>query len=119
MSGGVNLDAVRNRFDVLKRLGDTIAYASNWKTYSVANIIEKYPADSIAIIIDCGTEDFFYPINHQLHEKMLQLKIPHEYIERPGKHDWVYWGNAVKYQLFFFKNYFNKNGSASNQSVRL
>ena len=80
MSGGVNLDAVRNRFDVLKRLGDTIAYASNWKTYSVANIIEKYPADSIAIIIDCGTEDFFYPINHQLHEKMLQLKIPHEYI---------------------------------------
>ena len=118
MSGGVNLDAVRNRFDVIKRIGDTLAYASNWEKYSVANIIEKYPSDSIAIIIDCGTEDFFYAINHKLHEKMLQLKIPHEYIERPGKHDWIYWGNAVKYQLFYFRNYFNKSAAASNLSVR-
>ncbi len=108
MSGGVDLSASRNRFEIIKRIGDTIAYSDNWKKYSVINLVETYPkADSLSIIIDCGTEDFFYPINHALHEKMLRLKIPHEYIERPGKHDWVYWGNAIKYQLLFFREYFD------------
>lgn len=108
MSGGVELYTSRNKYDIIKRLGDTLTHADNWKKYSVINVIESYPADSLAIIIDCGTEDFFYGINHRLHEKMLQLKIPHDYIERPGKHDWIYWANAVKYQLLFFRNYFYK-----------
>jgi S-formylglutathione hydrolase FrmB len=108
MSGGVDLNSSRNKFDIIKRIGDTLSHANNWKQYSVVNVIEKYPKDSLAIIIDCGTEDFFYDINHALHAKMLRLKIPHDYIERPGKHDWNYWGNAVKYQLLFFNNYFYK-----------
>lgn len=73
------------------------------------NVIENYPKGSLAIIIDCGTEDFFYGINYDLNEKMMKLKIPHDYIERPGKHDWNYWANAVKYQLLFFRTYFDKN----------
>ncbi|MBL7744812.1 MAG: esterase family protein [Chitinophagaceae bacterium] len=109
MSGGVELYSSRNKFDIMKRIGDTVQYADNWKKYSVMNVVEKYPADSIAIIFDCGTEDFFYGINHALHEKMLKLNIPHEYIERPGKHDWNYWANAVRYQLLFFRNYFDAN----------
>jgi S-formylglutathione hydrolase FrmB len=109
MSGGVELYSSRNKFDIMKRLGDTIQQADNWKNYSVIKVVEQYPKDSLAIIIDCGTEDFFYSINHDLHEKMLKLKIPHDYIERPGKHDWFYWSNAVKYQLLFFRNYFAKN----------
>lgn len=108
MSGGVDMGALHTQFDVMKRLGDTTMYASNWKRYSVINIVEDYKkTDSLAIIIDCGTEDFFYANNHALHEKMLGLKIPHDYIERPGSHDWNYWKNAVQYQLLFFSNYFN------------
>lgn len=44
-----------------------------------------------------------------LHEKMNTLKIPHDYIERPGVHEWRYWANAVKYQLLFFREWFNRN----------
>jgi S-formylglutathione hydrolase FrmB len=116
MSGGVDLNSSRTRFDVSKRIGDTVAYAANWRNYSVTHIVEDYakhrsaaiPAktDSIVIMIDCGTDDFFYADNHALHEKMLQLNIPHDYTERPGKHDWAYWSNAVQYQLLFFKNCF-------------
>jgi len=108
MSGGVDLDFSRNKFDVVKRIGDTVAHADNWKKYSVSHIVESYPKDSVTIIVDCGTEDFFYANNRSLHEKMLKLKIPHEYIERPGKHDWNYWRNAVQYQLLFFRNYFDR-----------
>ena len=68
MSGGVDLNFSRNKFDVVKRIGDTINYASNWKNYSVINVVENYPKDSLAIIFDCGTEDFFYNNNHALHE---------------------------------------------------
>lgn len=108
MSGGVDLDASRNKYDIIKRIGDTILRADNWKNYSVFTIVENYPKDSIAILIDCGTEDFFIPGNRQLHEKLLRLKIPHDYIERPGKHDWNYWRNAVAFHFLYFRNYFNR-----------
>lgn len=109
MSGGVDLSFSKNKFDVSKRLGDTLKYAENWKKYSVTGVVENKPAQSLEIIIDCGTEDFFYRNNRDLHEKMVKLKIPHEYIERPGNHGWAYWANAVEYQLFFFRNFFEKN----------
>lgn len=108
MSGGVDLRPFPKNWQLTEKLGDTATYAINWKNYSVTTIIENKPADSLAIIIDCGTEDFFYTVNHTLHEKMVQLKIPHDYIERPGKHDWAYWSNAVEYQLLYFHNYFKK-----------
>jgi S-formylglutathione hydrolase FrmB len=114
MSGGVDLYSSRNKFDIVKRIGDTITYAANWNKYSVIHVIENYPKDSLAIIIDCGTEDFFYKDNHELHEKMVGLKIPHDYIERPGKHDWTYWRNAVKYQLLYFRDYFDKSAGMKN-----
>jgi len=108
MSGGVDLTYSRNKFDVSKRIGDTINYAQNWKNYSVINLIEQKPLYDLSIIIDCGTEDFFYNNNKDLHQKMMALKIKHDYIERPGKHDWNYWTNAIEYQLYFFKKFFEE-----------
>jgi S-formylglutathione hydrolase FrmB len=107
MSGGVDLSPFPKNWELAKRLGDTITYTNNWKNYSVIHVIENKPAQPLSIIIDCGTEDFFYTVNSNLHQKMLALKIPHDYIERPGKHDWEYWRNAVQYQLLYFKNYFS------------
>lgn len=119
MSGGVDLSAVTNRFDVPKRLGDTVTHADNWKNYSVSNIVEKYnKKDSLAIIIDCGTDDFFYKINHDLHEKMLKLNIPHEYIERPGRHDWKFWTRSVIFHLQFFQIYFKRDRLEDALGVR-
>jgi S-formylglutathione hydrolase FrmB len=108
MSGVMDLKTSSNRFDIIKRIGDTITYAQNWKNYSVINVVEHYPKDSLAIIFDCGIADGFFKVNRQLHEKLLSLKIPHDYTERPGKHDWNYWANAVQYQLLFFRNYFER-----------
>lgn len=111
MSGGVDLRPFPKSWQLSRLLGDTLQHADNWNNYSTINVIEKKPSDSLAIIIDCGTEDFFYAVNKALHEKMLQLKIAHDYIERPGKHDWNYWRNAVKYQLLYFREYFQKTAS--------
>jgi len=106
MSGGVDLHYSHNKFDIKKRIGDTINYANNWEKYSVINVIEHQPVDTLKIIFDCGVNDIFYENNKALHAKMLALKINHDYIERPGKHEWAYWINALPYQLLFFSNYF-------------
>ena len=47
MSGGVDLKASRNKFDIIKRIGDTLQYADNWNKYSVINVVENYPTDSV------------------------------------------------------------------------
>ncbi len=108
MSGGVDLNESKNKFDIAKRIGDTILYANNWHNFTVVNLIENYTTSNQKIIFDCGISDFFIKGNRLLHQKMVALKIPHTYIEREGEHNWAYWQNAVQYQLLFFKNYFKK-----------
>jgi S-formylglutathione hydrolase FrmB len=106
MSGGVDLRPFPGEWDIAKRIGDPHKYNENWQDRSVINMIGNYPARSLSIMIECGTDDFFYLVNRQLHQKMLDLKIPHDYVERPGNHSWKYWANAVEFQMLFFKKQF-------------
>ena len=106
MSGGVDLSESRSRFDIIKRIGDTILQAKNWHDLSVINVIENYTTTALKIIFDCGDRDIFIEGNRRLHQKMQQLKIKHEYIERPGEHNWQYWSNAIPFQLLFFQRFF-------------
>jgi S-formylglutathione hydrolase FrmB len=110
MSGGLDVSHFTRSYDVPKRLGDTIINRHYYHEFSVLTQLEKYnPKDSLAIIIDCGSRDVMLAVNRTAHEKMLKLNISHDYIERPGTHDWKYWGNAVKYQLLFFREWFTRN----------
>jgi S-formylglutathione hydrolase FrmB len=106
MSGGVDLSESKSRFDVSKRIGDTILQASNWHDLTVINVIENYFNTDVKIIFDCGVNDIFIEGNRRLHQKMLQLKIPHEYTERPGEHNWDYWRNSIGAELYFFSKFF-------------
>lgn len=107
MSGALAIEYITRGYHVDRRLGDT-ANKERYREYSIIKQMEQYPKDSLAIIIDCGTEDFVIDMNRLAHRKMLERKIPHEYTERPGKHDWAYWAAAIQYQLLYFRNYFNK-----------
>jgi S-formylglutathione hydrolase FrmB len=69
MSGVMDLKSSRNKYDIVKRIGDTASYAENWKNYSVINLVEKPIADSLSIIFDCGLGDPFSAYNKNLHEK--------------------------------------------------
>ena len=109
MSGALNVEAITEGYDVPTRLGDPKTNKAIYHDFSALTAIEKYPKDSLAIIVDCGLQDFIIGMSKATHEKMVKLKIPHDYIERPGKHDWPYWANAVQYQLLYFKNFFEKN----------
>ncbi|MCC7309186.1 MAG: esterase family protein [Acidobacteria bacterium] len=48
------------------------------------------------IYLDCGTEDFLFQSNRNLDSLLIEKKVPHEYRELPGIHDWKYWDQQVK-----------------------
>lgn len=108
MSGGVDLKESKNRFDISKRIGDTVLHAAAWHNLAVINLIEKYANTKLKIIFDCGNKDIFIAGNRRLHQKMLRLKIPHDYRERPGMHNWDYWRGSIGNQLLYFSNFFKK-----------
>ena len=109
MSGGVDFRPFPDSWQIKEKIGDINTNPQEWNNRVIINMIEQCPTDSFSIIIDCGIKDFFFDSNKRLHEKMVQLNIPHDYIERPGKHDWPYWANAIEYQLLFFHKYFEGN----------
>lgn len=48
------------------------------------------------LYLDCGTEDGLVAPNRELATILLERKIPHEFRELPGKHDWKYWDQQVQ-----------------------
>ena len=108
MSGGVDFGPFPNNWEIAKRLGAYAEHPENWEKNTVVNLVHLLTPNSLALVIDCGSEDFFYKVNCQLHEKLLDRNIPHDFISRPGVHNWDYWRNAIKYQLLFMHNFFDR-----------
>ncbi|MDP4203508.1 MAG: alpha/beta hydrolase family protein [Bacteroidota bacterium] len=108
MSGGVDFRPFPNNWEIAKRLGTYAENPDNWEKNTVVNLVHLLTPKSLTLIIDCGSEDFFYKVNCQLHEKLLDRNIPHDFIIRPGAHNWPYWNNSIQYQMLFMSNFFTK-----------
>jgi S-formylglutathione hydrolase FrmB len=108
MSGGVDIRPFPKNWKIEEKLGSYAEYPENWEKNTVINQLHLLTPNSLALIIDCGTEDFFYKVNMNLHEKLAERNIAHDFITRPGGHTWPYWANAVKYQMLYMSIFFNK-----------
>lgn len=106
MSGGVDLRPFPNNWELPLRLGKYAGYPQRWEENSVINMTDRIAQNPPALMIDCGTADFFYTVNVAFHEKLMEKNIPHDFISRPGDHSWAYWQNAVGYQLLFMHKFF-------------
>ena len=102
LSGGVDIRPFPTRWDLSKRLGTIEEHPENWENHTVINMVHLLEPGALNIAIDCGAGDFFYEVNCNLHKKLIEAKIPHEFTSRPGYHNWDYWMNAIKYQFLFF-----------------
>ncbi len=109
-SGGVDIRPFPTKWNMSESLGTIEEYPQHWEEFAVINQVDKLPTDgSMALIVDCGTEDFFYKVNCALHDKLTARGVPHDFYVRPGRHNWPYWVNSIKFQLLFFDNYFESN----------
>lgn len=111
IAGGVDIRPFPNNWDMSKRLGNYAEYPEVWERHTVINLLHQIRPQSLSLIVDCGIDDFFYKVNEHLHEELLYRNIPHDYISKPGRHDWNYFGASVIYHLLFFNNYFVANQS--------
>ncbi len=107
MSGGLDFTPFPFEWDISHRLGTYLLNKKRWEEHCVCNMIDLIPKD-FPLIIDCGVDDFFINVNRQFHEKLLKAKIPHDYTERQGEHNWEYWANATRFQILFFKHFFEQ-----------
>lgn len=107
MSGGVDFTPFPLEWELKDRLGTYIFNKKLWESHCVTNMVQNIPSD-LKLLIDCGVDDFFMPVNRIFHEKLLKERISHDYIERPGGHDWDYWANATRFQLLYFYHFFNQ-----------
>lgn len=107
-SGGVDIRPFPKNWDIAKRLGPIDQKPENWEKNTVINMVDLLRDSKLAIIFDCGVNDFFLDVNRNLHKKLVEMKIPHDYIERPGGHTGEYWNNSINYQAMFFHRFFTK-----------
>jgi S-formylglutathione hydrolase FrmB len=105
MSGCVDLVPFSKSFGISQVLGDYESNQQRWKGNSVINMLDQIKPNSLAIIFDCGYSDGFYPSNMEMHNRLVQMKIPHDFIVRDGGHSWEYWGNSIVYQMLFFSRH--------------
>ena len=105
-SGGVDFRPFPNNWDIKNALGNYEENKDRWEENTVMHLVESLENKKLAIIIDCGVDDFFITVNRALHEKLLKQKINHDYIERPGGHTYGYWRGNIDYQILFFKKFF-------------
>lgn len=63
-------------------------------------LVREMPATKLAALpflyLDCGTEDGFLQANREWTALLLERKIPHEYVQLPGGHEWSYWDRRIR-----------------------
>jgi S-formylglutathione hydrolase FrmB len=57
--------------------------------------------------IDCGVDDFLIEDNRAFHKALDDHKVPHEYEEPPGEHNWPYWDRHIRSALAFHARHFS------------
>jgi S-formylglutathione hydrolase FrmB len=118
MSGVMNIDTrmwkVPAEFRNLRQEGQKImlgeiTYDSPFSSYTAVGLVKKIHENGLALILDCGTDDFLIETNRQMHQLLLDQKTPHEYTERPGAHTWEYWTEALPVHVLFFDKYLKRD----------
>lgn len=82
-----------------------------WKNHSPLHLLESTDIaklKSVRYYIDCGDDDFLFRGNAELHIKMRDLNIPHEYRVRNGEHTWEYWRTGLPEGLKFISMTFHR-----------
>lgn len=69
------------------------------KANDISQLVRELSAGRIATLpyfyLDCGTEDFMIEGNRAVAGLLIEKKVPHEFRELPGDHNWQYWDQQV------------------------
>ena len=109
-SGGVDIRPFPENWEMAKQLGEEATNRKTWDDHTVMTQLDSISNGDLALVIDCGYDDFFFDVNNKLHEALRERGIEHDYTVRPGVHNGPYWTNSIDYQWLFFKKFFDRSG---------
>lgn len=76
-----------------------LAGSETRKANDVFGIIREASTEKIKafpfLYVDCGNQDFLIQNNREFATLLAEKKVPHEYRQLPGGHDWKYWDKQV------------------------
>lgn len=107
-AGGVDFRPFPLNWEIKDRIGNYADDPQAWDNRVVINMVPKLINNKLRLIIDCGTDDFFYPVNMTLHDKLTYHNINHTFVTSEGGHNWAYWARSIVYQMAFFKGFFEE-----------
>lgn len=105
-AGGVDIRPFAHNWGMKTHLGPYAENAERWDQHTIMGMLPLLSTGALTLYIDCGIEDFFYPMNEKLHQQLLYHKVPHTYVTGPGKHEWPYWRQSIRGQMQFFHYFF-------------
>jgi S-formylglutathione hydrolase FrmB len=111
----ISMDDSKYRGDFGNIFGNSLVkdarISETWKNHSPMHLISSVDIEKLKTVkyfIDCGDDDFLYRGNSELHIKMCELGIPHEYRVRNGGHTWEYWRTGLPEGLKFISQTFHR-----------
>lgn len=108
MSGGLDIRPFPDSWKMKQRLGSIEKNSGIWDSHAAISLVPTLKPGQLNITIDCGVDDFFFEVNNNMHQALLDAGINHDYTVRPGGHSHGYWANSILYHLLFFNEQFNK-----------
>ncbi len=70
------------------------------KANDIFKLVRELTPDKIKalpfIYQSCGTEDFLIQNNRDFMALLMEKKVPHEYRQHPGAHNWIFWDDQVR-----------------------
>ena len=105
-----NAAAAHSCMTELNQFGQLIQEpTNNWQSdpnqksaLSVFDAIQQAGKNMPPFRFDCGTNDFLIEANRHLHQQLTDKKIPHQYEEFEGEHNWANWSAQLGKSLRFF-----------------
>ncbi len=108
-SGILDITAFPGKWGLASALGSYVNHKELWENNSAFFLLDNFREKNKQLIVDCGTEDFAFPVNHKFFHKCKKSGIKITFIARPGKHERTYWAKSLIYHLNFFKNILTGN----------
>ena len=71
-------------------------------------------SDAPALFMACGSEDFLFSRNAELHDALTAMGYPHEWWVEPGVHDFHFWNRAIKAGLEWWNE--RRKSTGENQA---
>ena len=69
-SGGVDIRPFPHEWKMKEQLGELSKNRQRWDEHTVMTQLDKIQNGDLALIIDCGTGDFFLEVNQKFHEEL-------------------------------------------------